>query len=140
MPSQLRQHRSKNFQSQILFVSKTVSSALDDTNFVVQSLDKSQRHFVFRSAVGRNTLPMTFNQLSKFLEGCKPRPFERGLPVLKEASRPSFALVAPQLAKGLFEQVRGVEPLVGTQQSLQRLATFEIEIIPTRQQRILLPL
>src|SRR5215813_1380862 len=112
MISQLRQHRSKNFQSQIFFVSKAVSPSLDDTNFVVQSLDKSQRHFVLRSAVSRNTLPMTLNHLGKFLKRSEPLPFECCLPVLKEAPRPPFALIAPQLAKGLFEQVSDVEPLI----------------------------
>src|SRR5215475_1515043 len=129
MISQLRQHRSKNFQSQIFFVSKAVSPSLDDTNFVVQSLDKSQRHFVLRSAVSRNTLPMTLNHLGKFLKRSEPLPFECCLPVLKEAPRPPFALIAPQLAKGLFEQVSDVEPLIGAQQGLQSLAAFQSEIV-----------
>src|SRR5689334_860944 len=137
MVSQLRQHRSKDFQSQIFFVSKTISPSLDDTNLVVQSLDESQRHFVFRSAVSRNSLPMTLDHLSKFFKGSKPLPSECGLPVFKEASRPPFALIAPQLAKGLFEQVSGVEPLVGAEQSLQSLAALQSQIVPTRQQRVL---
>src|SRR5215813_12187196 len=140
MISQLRQHRSKNFQSQIFFVSKAVSPSLDDTNFVVQSLDKSQRHFVLRSAVSRNTLPMTLNHLGKFLKRSEPLPFECCLPVLKEAPRPPFALIAPQLAKGLFEQVSDVEPLIGAQQGLQSLAAFQSEIVPVRQQRVFLSL
>src|SRR5215468_6799428 len=140
MISQLRQHRSKNFQSQIFFVSKAVSPSLDDTNFVVQSLDKSQRHFVLRSAVSRNTLPMTLNHLGEFLKRSEPLPFECCLPVLKEAPRPPFALIAPQLAKGLFEQVSDVEPLIGAQQGLQSLAAFQSEIVPVRQQRVFLSL
>src|ERR1043166_294714 len=140
MISQLRQHRSKNFQSQIFFVSKAVSSSLDDTNFVVQSFDKSQRHFVFRSTVSRNPLPMTLNHLGKFLIRSEPLPFECCLPVLKEASRPPFALVAPQLAKGLFKEVRDIESLVRAQQGLQSLAPFQSEIVAVRQQRVFLSL
>src|ERR1043166_8371542 len=83
---------------------------------------------------------MTLDHLSKFFKGSKPLPSECSLPVLKEASRPPFALIAPQLAKGLFEQVSGVEPLVGAEQSLQSLAAFQSQIVPTRQQRVLLPL
>src|SRR3970282_2344732 len=112
MISELRQHRSKNFQPQIFFISKAIGTPLDDTNLVVEALDESQRHFVFGSAVSGNAIPMTFNHLGKFLIGSKPLPFERRLPVLKEAPCPTFALVAPQLPKGLLEQIRAVQSFV----------------------------
>ena len=124
MFSQLRQHRSENLESQILFVSQSVSSPLYDTNFVVQPFNESQRDFVFRSAVSGDTIPMLLDHLRELLIGSKPLPFERRLPVLKEAPRPTFALVAPQLTEGLLKQVGGVESLVGTQQGLERLAAF----------------
>src|SRR5258705_1620251 len=140
MISELRQHGSKNLESQILFVSKAISPSLDDTNLVVQSFYKSQRHFVFRSAVSGNAIRMTLDHLGKFLVGPKPLPFERHLPVLKEAYCPAFALIAPQLTKGLLEQVSGVESLVHAEQRLQGLASFETEVLPARQQRVLLSL
>jgi len=118
MFSQLRQHRSENLESQIFFISQSVGAPLDDTNLVVQSFDESQRDFVFRSAVSGDAVPMLLNHLRKLLIGPKPLPFERRLPVLKEAPRPAFALVAPQLTKGLLKQVGGIESLVGTKQGL----------------------
>src|SRR4026208_1695324 len=97
MISQLRQHRSEDFESQIFFVPKAIRASLDNANFVVESLNKSQRHFVLRPAVSRNAIPMTLDHLSKLLVGSKPLPFERRLPVLKETPGPTLALVAPQL-------------------------------------------
>src|SRR4026207_1768570 len=140
MISQFRQHRSEYFKAQIFFVSKTVRASLNDTNLVVESLDKSQRHFVLRPTVSGNAIPMTLDHRSKFFIGSKPLPFERRLPVLKEAPRPTFALVAPQLSKGLLEQIRAIQSFVSTQQSLQRLTAFKGKMAPTRQQRVLLPL
>src|SRR6185437_3682434 len=82
---------------------------------------------------------MTLNHLSEFLIGPKSLPFERCLPVLKESPCPPFALVAPQLAEGLLEQVSGVDSLVGTKQGFQCLAAFQTQIVPARQQRVFLP-
>src|SRR5574337_783711 len=140
MISQLRQHRSKDFKSQIFLVPKAVGASLNHSNFVVESLHKSQRHFVLRSAVSRNAIPMTLDHLSKLLVGPEPLPFERRLPVLKEPPGPTFALVAPQLTERLLEQIGAVQSLVGMEQSLQRLAAFKSQILPARQQRVLLPL
>ena len=63
MFSQLRQHASENFEPEILFVSQSVGAPLDDTNLAVQSLDESQRHFVFRSAISADSFPMRLNHL-----------------------------------------------------------------------------
>src|SRR2546427_5094677 len=114
MFSQLRQHRSQYLKAQIFFVSKAVSTPLDDANLIVEPFDESQRHFVLRSAVSGNPIPMTLDHLGKFLIGLKPLPFERRLPVLKEAPCPTFALVAPQLTKGLLEQEAVFSRLLAT--------------------------
>src|SRR5689334_22812667 len=134
MISQFRQHRSKDFQSQIFFVPKAIGTPLDDTNLVVESLDESQRDFVFGSAVSGHAIPMTFNHLGKFLIGSKPLPFERRLPVLKETPGPAFALVAPQLTERLLEQIRAVQAFVGPEQSLQDLPALKSQVLPARQQ------
>src|SRR5260370_42092117 len=125
MISQLRQHGSKNLESQILFVSKAISPSLDDTNLVVQSFYKSQRHFDFRSAVNGNAIPMTLDHLGKFLVGPKPLPFERHLPVLQEPYCPALAHIRPQLTKRLLEQVSGFESLVHAAQRLQGWTSFD---------------
>src|SRR5208283_1232075 len=51
-----------------------------------------------------------------------------------------FAVVVPELAEGLLEQVRGVQALVGRQQQLQVLAGRAGEILRVRQERVFLPL
>src|SRR5215475_12948094 len=140
MFSQLRQHSSKNLEPQIFFVSQSVGTSLNDTNLVIESFDEAQGDFVFGSAVGSNSVPMVLDHLRKFLIGSKPLPFERCLPVLKEAPRPAFALVAPQLTKGLLKQVGGIESLVDTKQGLERVAAFKGKVLPARQKRVLLPL
>jgi hypothetical protein len=43
-----RQHAAKYLQPEIFLVTQSVSPALNHTDFVVESLDKAQRHFVFR--------------------------------------------------------------------------------------------
>src|SRR5580765_3700590 len=102
MFSELRRHRSKDFEPQIFFISKAISTPLDHPNFVIKSFDKSQRHFVFWPDVSGNAIPMALDHLGKLLVRLKPLPFERRSPVLKEASGPTLALVAPQLTKGFL--------------------------------------
>jgi hypothetical protein len=83
---------------------------------------------------------MAINHVSELLVGFQPLPFERCAPVLEEASRPTLMLVTPELAKGLLEQVGSVQPLVGSQQSLQCLSAFQREVRLARQQRVFLAL
>ena len=113
---------------------------MDDADLVVQSLHEAKRDLVLWFAIGSDSIPMTIDHLSEFLVRFEPLPFERSAPVLEEAPRPALALVAPQLTEGLPEQVGGVEPLVGRQQRLERLAAFQGEILPARKQGVLLPL
>ena len=67
-------------------------------------------------------------------------PLQAGLPVVEEAPRPSFPLVAPQLAEGLLQQVGRVEPLVGSQQRLQGLPAIEGQVVVAGQQDVFLTL
>src|SRR5207244_5745845 len=83
---------------------------------------------------------MTIDHLREFLIRLEPLPLEARAPVLEEASGPSLALVAPQLAEALRENIGRVEPLVGRQQLLQRLLARQREILLARQQRVFLPL
>ena len=72
---------------------------------------------------------MTLDHVGELLVGLEPLPLERGAPVVEEAPRPALALVAPQLAEGLLEQVGGVQALVGGQQRLQRLAAIQRQVL-----------
>src|SRR5947207_15775259 len=83
---------------------------------------------------------MAIDHGGELLVGLEPLPFERRAPVLEEAPRPTLVLVAPELAKGLLEQIGGVQSLVGSQQCPQRLAALQSEVLLARQQRIFLAL
>ena len=79
---------------------------------------------------------MTVDHLREFLERLESLPLECVFPVLEELPGPGFASVVPQLPERFLEQVGGVEPLVGGEQRLPRLAAIEVQILPVRQQGI----
>src|SRR5262245_39339824 len=83
---------------------------------------------------------MTVDHVGELLVGLQSLPFERRAPVLEEMPGPALVLVAPQLTERLLEQVGGVQPLVGAQQSPQCLAALQREVLPARQQSVFLPL
>lgn len=138
--SDFRQHTGKDFQSQILLVAQSVCAALDDANFVVETLDEAERDLVFRIAVGSDPLPMTLDHFRELLVRLEALPLEAGFPVVEEAPRPTLALVAPQLAEGFLQDVGGMESLVGGQQGLQGLSAIERQVFVVAQQDILLAL
>src|SRR5258705_7916276 len=83
---------------------------------------------------------MTVDHRGELLVWLEPLPFEARAPVLEEAPCPTFALIAPQLAEALLEDIGRVEPLVGRQQRLQRFLAVEREVLPARQQGVFLAL
>ena len=83
---------------------------------------------------------MSINHLREFLVWFQTLPLQAGAPVVEEFSRPALALVVPELTEGFFKQVRRVQSLVGRQQSLQGALAVQVEILPVRQQRVLLAL
>ena len=86
------------------------------TDLVVEAFDKTQRHFVFRLAIGSNPIPMGIDHLGKFLVRFQALPLELIAPVLEELSRPGFPGVAPKLAERLLQHVRDIKSLVGSKQ------------------------
>src|SRR5712692_11127210 len=135
-----RQHASQYFKPQIVLVAQAVGATLDHADLVVQPLDEAERYLVLRPTIRGNAIPMTIDHLREFLIRLEPLPLEARAPVLEEASGPSLALVAPQLAEALLENIGRVEPLVGRQQRLQRLPTLQREVRLARQQRVFLTL
>src|SRR3989344_529918 len=128
-----------DLHGQVLFVAEAVRLALNDANRVVQSFHAAERDFIIGLAVRNDTLPMAFDHVGELLKGFQPLPLETGAPVLEEFPGPSFARVVPQLPERFLEQVGGVEPLVGGEQRLERLAAIEVQILPVRQQGIAVP-
>ena len=140
MVSQGRQHTGKYLQPEILLVTQSVGAPLDDADLVVESLDEAKGDLVLGSAIGGDPFPMTLDHCGELLVGFQALPLETGLPILEETPCPAFALVAPQLAEGLLEQVGGVQPLVGCQQGLEGLPAVQGQVLPAAQQDIFLAL
>src|SRR5713101_1029862 len=134
------QHAGENFEPQVLFVTYAVGATLDHADLVVKALDEAERDFVLGPAVGCNAVPMTVDHGGELFIRLEPLPLEAGAPVLEEASCPALALIAPQLAKTLLENIGRVEPFVGRQQHLQRLLALKCEVLLARQQRVFLTL
>ena len=85
--------------------------------FVVQAFDESERDLVLRFAIGGDAIPVAINQVDETLVGFEALPVEAGSPIVEEAPRPCLALVIPQLAKGLFEDIGRVETPIGGEQN-----------------------
>src|SRR3954466_8135146 len=109
-PLQRRQHAGEDFEPQVVFVVQAVGAALDHPDLVVEPLDEAERDLVLKPAVGSDPVPMTIDHRGELLIRLQPLPLEAGAPILEEASRPALALVAPQLAETLLEDIGGVEP------------------------------
>src|SRR6516165_5793603 len=139
-PLQRWQHAGENLEPQIFFVAQAVGAALDHPDLVVEPLDEAERDLVLKPAVGGDTVPMTIDHLGELLIRLKPLPLEAGAPIVEEAPRPPLALVAPQLAETLLEDIGSVEPLIGRKQRLQSLLAVEREILLARQQGVFLAL
>jgi hypothetical protein len=106
--SQFREHRREDFQPQIFLVAQSIRTSLDDTDLVVEPFDEAERDLVFWLAIGVNSIPMTLDHLSEFLVWFQALPLQAGLPVFEETPRPSFPLVAPQLAERFLQQVGSI--------------------------------
>ena len=83
---------------------------------------------------------MTINHLREFLIRFQPLPLETRAPVVEEAPRPALAFVVPELPEGFLQQVGPVESLVGREQFPERLPAVQRQVLPARQQRVLLTL
>ncbi len=136
----LRKHAGEDLQTQILLVTQPVGAALEDPDLIVHPFDESQGDLIVGVTIRGNPVPMAINQRGKLLIRPQALPLQGRPPILKEAPRPAFLLIVPQLAEGLLEQVGGVQPLVRGQQDLQAVPRVAREIRPMREQRVLLPL
>src|SRR5215470_14414551 len=103
--SEFWQHAGQDLEAKILLVAQAVRASLDDADLVIQPLDESQGHLVFRLAVSSNAVPMIVDHLGKLLIALQSLPFEACPPVLKELPRPSFVVVIPKLSEGLFQHI-----------------------------------
>jgi hypothetical protein len=59
---------------------------------------------------------VAIDHLRELLIGGEPLPLEALCPPREEGAGPALGLVVPELAKGLFEQVGGVQSLVVLEQ------------------------
>ena len=68
------QHARQDFEAEILLVSKSVGSSLDDADLVVESFDEPQRYLVPLLAVRRDPIPVLLDHPSKLLERLQSLP------------------------------------------------------------------
>jgi hypothetical protein len=87
-----------------------------------------------------DAVPVAVDHRRELLVGREPLPLEALLPTLEEGAGSALGLVVPELAKGLFEQVGGVEPLVGRKQLGEGAAAVEGEVLAVGEQGIALSL
>jgi hypothetical protein len=138
--SDLRQHTGENLEPQVLLVAETVGAPLDDADLVVEAFHEAERNLVLGLAVRRYAVPVTLDHRRELLVGRQPLPFEGIAPVVEKPARPTFVLVAPQLAERLLEQIGRVESLVGLEQQPEADPAAVIEVFSIRQQSVFLPL
>src|SRR5665213_2583704 len=138
--SDRRQHARQYLQTQVLFVAQAVCSPLNHANLGVQTLDKSQSHFVLGMAIRGDAVPVPLDHGRELLVGSKTLPLQGVAPVVEETTRSLFRAIIPELAERFLEQVGGVEPPVGLEQDLQGSAARAAEVAAMRQQRVFLSL
>jgi hypothetical protein len=126
-------------QPEILLVVETVGPSLEGADLVVQPLHESEGDFVVCVTVGHDAVPVILNHRRELLIGFEPLPFERVAPVVEEATCPAGDVVVPQLSEGFLEHVRRVQSLVDREEQFQRLTALLMEVLPARQQVVLLP-
>ncbi len=90
--------------------------------------------------VRRDAVPVAVDHRRELLVGREPLPLEALFPAREEGAGPALGLVVPELAKGLFEQVGGVEPLVGLEQFGKGAAAVEGEVLTVGEQGVALSL
>lgn len=99
MISDLRKHTTEDFESQVFLISQPVSSALEDTDLIVQAFDEAEGDFVLRLAVGGESVPVPIDHVGELLVGFEALPLQLRTPVLEELPCPGFAAVIPQLPR-----------------------------------------
>src|SRR3990170_3833034 len=108
--------RGHDLELEVLLVAVAVGPALEDADLVVESFDEAEADLVVGVAVGNDPVPVPLDHGRELLVGLQPLPLQALLPTLKEGASPARSLVTPELAEGLFEQIGGIEPLVGLEQ------------------------
>ena len=83
---------------------------------------------------------MAVNHRRERLVGREPLPLEALFPAREEGVGPALGLVVPELAKGLLEQVGGVQSRVGLEQLSEGPAAVEGEVLAVGEQGIALSL
>src|SRR3954453_2422511 len=133
------QHAGEDFEAEILFVSKSVSSSLDHADLVVDPFDEPQGNLVLFMAIRRDPIPMFLDHPGELLVRLEPLPPQGRPPSVEESPRPN-RLVVPQWTGHVLEQVSLFQPPVGLEQRLQRLTPLLRGVGATGLQSIFLPL
>src|SRR5262249_15185825 len=100
-----RQHAGEDFEAQVILIAHAIGATLDHPDLVVEPFHEAERDLVLRPAVGGNAVPMPIDHRGELLVRLEALPLEARTPVVEEASRPALALVAPQLAETLLQDI-----------------------------------
>ena len=87
-------------------------TTLNDSGFIIESFDEAERDFVLWFTVLSDALPVALGHISEFLEWLQALPLESSLPIIEEATRPSFSVIAPHLTERFFEKIGSAKPLI----------------------------
>ena len=129
-----------DLHAQVLFIAEAVGLALNDADGVVQAFHTAERDFVLGLAVRNDAVPMAFDHGGELLKRLESLPLECVFPVLEELPGPGLTSIVPQLSERFLEQVGRVEPFIGGEQGLERLAAIEVQVLAVRQQGITISL
>src|SRR5947209_165171 len=138
--SELWQHASEDLQPEVLLVTVAVGAVLKVTDLVVEPLDEPQSDLVLLVAIHLDPVPVGLDHRGELAEGLQALPLQGVLPVVEEPTGPARALVVPELAERLLEDVGLVQPPIGPEQQPQGPLPLGGEVLPPRQEVVLLPL
>ena len=129
----------ENLEIKVLHVPDAVRAALNHPYLVVESLHEAEGHFVIRTTVTDDALPMALDHFGELLVRFEATLLELLFPVLEELLGPSGILIIPELPEGFFEHIGFAQALVGLEQQSQGAPAVHVEIGFMRQKRIALP-
>ena len=100
--SQFRQRAGEDLQPEVLLIPQSIGPPLDGPDLVIDALHEAEGHFVLRTAIGLDPIPVAFDHAGEALEGLQPLPAQAVLPLLEETPCPPGAPVVPELIERLL--------------------------------------